>query len=52
MGWIIDAVIDGFWVGLVERMSRGKPRWVWALWALSPLFLLGALVAALWLLLR
>lgn len=52
MGWIVDAAIDWFWVGFVERMSKGKPWWVWSLWALSPLFLLGVAIASLWLLLR
>jgi RsiW-degrading membrane proteinase PrsW (M82 family) len=34
LGWIIEAAIDWFWVGFVERMSKGKPWWVFVLAAL------------------
>ncbi|HEX8192159.1 MAG TPA: hypothetical protein VF552_04600 [Allosphingosinicella sp.] len=52
MGWIIEAAVDWFWIGFVERMSKGKPRWVWALWAFSPLLVAGLLLAVLWFVLR
>jgi hypothetical protein len=52
LGWIIEAAIDWFWTGFVERMSKAKPWWVWAFWSLSPVFLLGLLVGVVWLLLR
>jgi hypothetical protein len=52
MGWILEAAIDWFWLGFVERRSKGKPRWVWAFWAVSPLIAVGVPLAALWLLFR
>lgn len=52
MGWIIEAAIHWFWIGFVERMSNGKPWWVWAFWLLSPVLILGVLISALWFLLR
>lgn len=52
MGWIIEAAIDWFWLGFVERMSKGKPWWVSAFWALSPILVVGVLFGALWLLFR
>lgn len=51
MGWIMEAAIDWFWVGFVQRVSKGKPWWVWTLWALSPVFLVAALFGIGWLLL-
>lgn len=51
MGWLIEFAVDWLWLGFVERMSKGKPWWVWTFWALSPLLAVAALVALLWLLL-
>lgn len=48
MGWLVDFVTDWFWIEFVERMSRGKPWWVWALWALSPLIAVVLIFGALW----
>lgn len=52
MGWIVEAAINWFWIGFVERMSKGKPWWVWAVSMLSPLLLFAALVGLVWILLR
>jgi hypothetical protein len=52
MSWLLDIAIDWFWIGFVERMSEGRPWWAWALWALSPLWLLAAVFGLGWLLLR
>lgn len=52
MGWIIEAAVNWFWIGFVERMSEGKPWWVWLFWILSPFLVFAALAALLWLLLR
>jgi hypothetical protein len=52
VSWLFDFVTDLFWVEFVSRMSRGKPWWVWALWALSPIIVIGLLLGTLWLVLR
>lgn len=49
MGWLLDALTDWIWTEFVERMSRGKPRWVWVLWALSPALVVALLFGVLWL---
>lgn len=52
LGWIIEAAIDWFSTGFIERMSKGRPWWVRTIWTLSALLLVGAFVGTLWLLLR
>jgi len=52
MGWLFETLIEWFWIGIVEAMSEGKPWWVWALWALSPLWAFGILLGLLWLFVR
>ncbi len=52
MVWIIEAATNWFWVGFVERRSRGKPWWVWGSWALSPILLVVSVFGALWFLFR
>ena len=51
MGWLIEAAIDWFWVGFVERMSKGRPWWVWVFWLLSPVLALLAVGGLVWVLL-
>lgn len=52
MGWLAEVAVEWFWIGMVERMSKGRPWWVWAFWALSPLLAVAALLGLLWLLVR
>jgi hypothetical protein len=52
MGFIIEAVINWFWIGFVERKSKGKPWWVWLFWMVSPLLAFGAFIGLFWLALR
>jgi hypothetical protein len=49
MGWIIETVIDWFWVSFVLEKSKGKSWWVQALWLLSPLLVLAGLILLVWL---
>ena len=48
---ILEALIDWFFIGFVEKVSKGRPAWVWLLAILSPLILLALLGGALYLLL-
>jgi hypothetical protein len=50
MGWLLETLIDWFWIGLIERTCEGKPWWVRLLWVLSPLWIIAILAALLWLL--
>ncbi len=51
MGWLIEFVIEGLWIGFADRMSRGRPWWVWILWWLLPVLVVAALFGLAWLLL-
>lgn len=43
MGFIIEALIDWFWVGFMKRLADRYPPWVWVPIMISPLILvLGA----------
>jgi hypothetical protein len=50
MSWLLDIAVEWFWIGLVERMSEGKPWWVWAFRALAPVWIVAPLFALGWLL--
>jgi hypothetical protein len=52
MGWMIDSLVDLFWVDFVLRKTRGKPWWVRILWAASPIIFLAAFAGLIWLLMR
>jgi hypothetical protein len=39
--WIIE-IATACWPEFVDWASKGRPWWVWTLWALSPLFVLAA----------
>jgi hypothetical protein len=52
VGWLFDIITDWLWIELVDRISQGKPWWVWALWACSPVMVVGLLFGAFWLSLR
>jgi len=49
MSWIIDSVIDWFWVGFVLKLREKYPAWIWVTAMLSPLILLGALFGSIYL---
>jgi hypothetical protein len=52
VGWLFDIITDWLWIEFVDRISQGKPWWVWALWACSPVMVVGLLFGAFWLSLR
>jgi hypothetical protein len=52
MGWVVEAVVDWFWVGFVSKRSEGKPWWIMVLWTLAPVFVVGGLAALVWLITR
>jgi len=45
-------IVDELWSLFADAMSRGRPWWVWALWALAPIILLGLAFGAIALMLR
>jgi hypothetical protein len=39
MGFIVEAFINWFWVGLINRLAQRYPPWIWVPIMISPLVL-------------
>lgn len=48
MGYLLNLLADVLWIDFVERMSNGKPWWVWALLAVLPFVVIIVLLGLLW----
>ena len=49
MGFILDSLIDWFWVGFILKLRDKFPPWVWVTAMLSPAILAAAFFGGLYL---